>query len=70
MSRVVNGMIILEQEPDGKCELCGKIDELRPYGPNNERICFECGQKDPITTQREINEYLFDKAKPIRSIDN
>jgi hypothetical protein len=28
------------------CELCGKVDELRPYGPKGERICFDCGQKD------------------------
>src|SRR4030095_6267735 len=30
---------------DGKCEMCGKQDELRPYGPNNENICFDCAMK-------------------------
>ena len=29
-----------------KCELCGKFDELRPYGPNGESVCFDCGMKD------------------------
>ncbi len=32
------------------CELCGKSAELRPYGPNEENICFECGMKDEETT--------------------
>jgi hypothetical protein len=29
-----------------KCELCGKVEELRPYGPNGESVCFACGMKD------------------------
>lgn len=32
------------------CELCGAVDELRPYGPNGEWICFDCGMKDEETT--------------------
>lgn len=43
---------------DGKCELCGKQDELRPYGPNNENICFECGMKDEATTAKKFHEFL------------
>jgi len=32
------------------CELCGKKSELRPYGPNQKWICFECGIKnEPVT---------------------
>ncbi len=30
----------------GPCELCGAIKDRRPYGPNRERICYACGQKD------------------------
>lgn len=70
MSKVLNGMIIIEPEPDGICEYCGKKDELRPYGKNNERICFECGKKDLETTERKMNEYLFDKAKPMNPNHN
>lgn len=70
MSKVVNGIIIIEPEPDGKCEYCGEVSELRPYGKNGERICFHCGKKDPETTTRMMHKYLFDKAKPINPINN
>lgn len=70
MSKVVNGMIIIEPEPNGICESCGKEDELRPYGKNGERICFECGQKDPETTEKMMNKYLFDKARFINPKHN
>lgn len=63
MSEVINGIVVIKGEPDGKCELCGKIDELRPYGPNNEMICFECGMKDEATTESKMEEHLFSKAK-------
>jgi hypothetical protein len=43
---------------DGKCELCGADEELRPYGPNNENICFECGMKDEAVTTRKFKEML------------
>lgn len=34
------------------CELCGKVADLRPYGPNGESICFQCGMKDEATTKK------------------
>jgi hypothetical protein len=43
---------------DGKCEFCGKQEELRPYGPNNESICFDCAMKDEETTKRKFEEML------------
>jgi hypothetical protein len=42
----------------GKCQLCGKEDDLRPYGPNNENICFDCGMKDEATTAAKFKEML------------
>jgi hypothetical protein len=38
-------------EPDAPdhCELCKKKfpkDFLRPYGPKEEWVCYECGMKD------------------------
>lgn len=39
---------------DNNCELCGKVEELRPYGPNGELICFECGMKDEETTTAQF----------------
>lgn len=39
-------------QDDAACELCGKVEELRPYGPQGESICFDCGMKDEETTKR------------------
>jgi hypothetical protein len=41
----MTGKIIAVQAPQ-QCDLCGKIAELRPYGPKGEMVCFECGMKD------------------------
>jgi hypothetical protein len=48
-------IIELKASPPDKCELCGVVAELRPYGPNRERICYECGMKDRATTERQMN---------------
>ena len=39
-------IIILEPPPSGGCEFCGEQDELRPYGPNGEWVCFDCAMLD------------------------
>lgn len=52
-------VIVIAAEPPGKCQQCGTVDETRPYGPNNEEICFDCGMKDPETTERKAKEVLF-----------
>ena len=65
MRKLPSGMLVIEAEPDGKCELCGKMDELRPYGPNRERICFDCGMKNKELTQQRVDE-IFD-GPPTRS---
>jgi hypothetical protein len=63
MSRRVGNVIILEPEDDAKCEFCGKVAELRPYGPNRERICFECAMKDEATTRRIMARDLFGQGE-------
>jgi hypothetical protein len=50
---------VIAPEPDQACEMCGIIDECRPYGPNGEQICFECGQLDEETTKKKMAEYIF-----------
>jgi hypothetical protein len=59
MSFRVNGVAVVCAEEDDICELCGKVAELRPYGPKGERICYECGEKDPATTKRMLYKVLF-----------
>jgi hypothetical protein len=59
MSRNVDGIPIIEAEPDFICFLCGAIEETRPYGPNGEEICFTCGMKDEEQTNRMLGKVLF-----------
>ena len=44
------------------CQLCGKPEELRPYGPNGEWICFDCGMEDEITTDKRFREVVKKQA--------
>ena len=46
--------VLNHRESDGKCQLCGKEADLRPYGPNEEWICFDCGMKDEATTAAQF----------------
>lgn len=55
----MSGRGFIAAEPDQMCEVCGKIDECRPYGPNGEQVCFECAMKDEETTKKKMAEYIF-----------
>ena len=44
MSDIRRGLI--EREKPQQCDDCGKIAELRPYGPGGACVCFECMKKD------------------------
>lgn len=41
-------------EEDRRCELCGKVEECRPYGPNGEQVCLDCGMKDEEAAKRQF----------------
>jgi hypothetical protein len=56
MSKKIGDTFYIEAEELAKCEFCGKIDELRPYGPNDENICFDCAMKDEETAARKFRE--------------
>jgi len=49
---------IAEEFPQA-CDLCGMIEETRPYGPGGIEVCFSCGMKDPETALKNMTEYLF-----------
>jgi hypothetical protein len=55
----MSGRGFIAQQLDEVCEMCGKLDECRPYGPNNENICFDCGMKDEETTRKKMDAYIF-----------
>ena len=59
----MSGRGFIAPELDQICELCGIIAECRPYGPNDEQICFDCAMKDEATTERKIAEYIFGEEK-------
>lgn len=57
---------IICAESPRKCELCGKLAETRPYGPDGKRICFECGNLPELKeeVERRMEEYLFGPRIP------
>lgn len=63
MSKNINGIPVIEAEPDFICTLCGKIAETRPYDANGEEICYECGMKDKETTEKMMDIKLFGGRK-------
>lgn len=54
---------IIAEEPPQACEMCGTIAECRPYGPNDEQICFDCAMKDEETTKRKMAAYIFGETE-------
>ena len=58
----MSGRGFIAEELPQACELCGTIDECRPYGPNGEQICFDCGMKDEETTKKKMAEYIFGES--------
>lgn len=55
----MSGRGYIADEPDRTCELCGKVEECRPYGPKGEWVCYDCGMKDEAACERGMNRYVF-----------
>lgn len=47
---------LIQAQPLGRCELCSKVAETRPYGPNGEEVCFSCGMKNEAAAQRAFEK--------------
>lgn len=60
----MSGPGLIEAEPDGVCQLCGKRDETRPYGPKGEEVCFECGMKDIAAAERGFRRFVLGEYIP------
>lgn len=60
MTHKIGNIVTLEKTLPDKCELCGKIDELRPYGPNREAICFDCAMQDEEMAKRRFAQAFFE----------
>lgn len=48
----------LQVQKAQQCDLCGKVAELRPYGPKGEKVCFDCGMKDEAAAERGFRERM------------
>ena len=55
----MSGPGFIAEEADQVCEMCGMVAECRPYGPNSEQICFDCGMKDEETTRKQMAKYIL-----------
>lgn len=58
MSKRVGKFFYASPQADAVCDLCGKTAELRPYGPNGENICYECGMKNEAATKAAFLKLL------------
>jgi hypothetical protein len=58
----MSGRGFIAEEPLRACEMCGKIDECRPYGANDEQICFDCAMATPESqaiAEKKMAAYIF-----------
>ncbi len=62
MTRRIGKTVIIEPEVGGVCEICGAREELRPYGPNGENVCFDCGMRDEGAAREQFAGRILDAA--------
>lgn len=51
-----SGHVFIHTAEHAACELCGKKDELRPYGPGGKNVCFDCAMKDEKEAKRQFGK--------------
>jgi hypothetical protein len=62
---LIKGNLIVIGSPEEatpkKCEYCGELAELRPYGRGGAFICYECGMKpeNKSTTDLMFENLLY-----------
>ncbi len=57
----MSGRGFIAEQLDEVCDMCGKIDECRPYGPKDENVCFDCAMNKvgEETVKKKMNAYIF-----------
>lgn len=57
----MSGLGVIQEQPPECCEMCGKIDECRPYGPDGGNICFECATTkcDMAEVEKRMAKHIF-----------
>ena len=64
MTKRIGNVVILANEAPDVCALCGKHDELRPYGPKGARVCYDCMKKDEPNAKAWMNYHFFGGPRP------
>lgn len=59
-------IVIIDGTKHAQCELCGKVAELRPYGPHGESVCFKCAMKDEDAAKRQFDKLTIGKLTIIK----
>ncbi len=59
MTKRIGKTLVISMENKQQCDDCGKIAELRPYGPGGSCICYACGQKDRTGTGKRMGQVMF-----------
>lgn len=57
----MSGRGFIAHEVATVCEMCGVIAECRPYGPNDEQICFDCATSTPemeAIAEKKMKAYI------------
>lgn len=58
MTGRVGKVVVIAEEAPQQCDFCGKVAELRPYGPNGEALCFPCAMKNKPAAKRAFRKLL------------
>lgn len=58
MTRREGTKLIIEQTEPATCFFCHKVAELRPYGPQGQSICFDCGMHNNEETAKQFLKLL------------
>ena len=60
MTHRAGNVVTIENTRPAPCDCCGRRLELRPYGPNGESLCFDCGMLDESAAKRQFDRLLVD----------
>jgi len=60
---LAGNQLVIEPTEPATCELCGKVAELRPYGPDGKSICYECGMADEEATMKRFRQMMLGEAQ-------
>lgn len=55
MTERIGNVVVIMNEPNQKCQKCGKTKETRPYGFNGMEICHDCFKNGSPELRAEVD---------------